>query len=128
MAAPFILTGTTIAFVTSSFVAKLLSISPSQERPDVDTSTCSTSADNTGLPGKLVRRTADIEIEFDPEGDAPIDQAPEVITITWSDSSTDPWTCTGYMTNFSGTGALEERVTASATLVFSGAPTAGWNA
>ncbi len=126
MPAPFIVTGTTIAFATSSFVAKLLNIGPSQERPDVETSTCSTVADHTSLPGKLVKRTADIEIEYDPAGNPPIDQDAEVITITWSDSAATPWTATGFMTNFSATGALEERATATATIVYTGAPSAGW--
>lgn len=126
MAAPFILTGTTIAFASSSFTAKLLSISPSQERVEVETSTCSTTLDHTSLPGKLLTRRADIEIEFDPTGNPPIDQDVESITITWSDSSSDPWAAPGYMTNFSVTGSLEERVTASATIVFTGTPTAGW--
>lgn len=126
MAAPFILTGTTIAFAPSGFTAKLLNISTSQSRPDVETSTMSTSADHTSLPGKLVKRTATIEIEYDPEGDPPIDQDADTVTITWSDSNATPWTASGFMTDFEGGGALEERATATATLVYTGAPSAGF--
>lgn len=126
MAGQFIATGTTITFGGSSFIAKLLSLGPSQTRAEVQTSTMATTASHTYLPAKLVDRSLDIEIDYDPTDHPPIDEDIETITIVWSDTSTDNWVCTGFMTSHTVTATLEERVTASATIKISATPADGF--
>ena len=141
----FISTGTALtiglANSTNVFTANMLSINLAASRPAVSTATMATTDANgtnsiteTMLPGKLVNRTVECEIDFDPTiahtiGAASlleVGDATEAVTITWSDSTTDAWTAKGFVTDVGVSGGLDERVQASLSIQFGDSPSAGW--
>lgn len=68
-----------------------------------------------------------VDISFDPDDTPPIDQAAETITVTFpipaglSNGAT--LQCTGFMIDYEAGVPIEGKMTASATLKFSGEPT-----
>jgi hypothetical protein len=122
-------TGTTITFGTSNFTAELLSVDVSdQERGFIDTTHMGTTGARTKSPLDLVDRGGlDIEFNFDPDIEPPIDQAAETITLTFplpaGQVTAGTLAGTGFMTNWSAGIPLEDKMTATATIVWSAAPT-----
>jgi len=119
----------------------ILNMSGSASRPNIETSTMSTSDagatnafSHTGIPGKLAARTLEIDFDFDPTQPAStgaaslfeVGDATETAVLTFSDAATTAWTANGYVTDYSFSAGLEERVQGSATIVLSGVPSAGW--
>lgn len=126
-------TGVAIVFGTSSFSSELLSIDGSGvSRVSIDTSHHGTAAagaldfgNMTSIPGDLSDPGAiDIELHFDPDQEPPIDQPAETITITFAkfaaDATATIWAASGYMTDFNWGVPLEDKMTATATIKFSG--------
>lgn len=125
-------TGTTIVFGTSAFSADLLSVNSSgMTREAFETSHMGTTSDMTFSPKNLVDNgTIDIEFAFDPDAQPPIAGAVETVTITFPlpDGGISAATLvgSGFITDFSFGAELEERMTATATLKWSGGVT--WTA
>ena len=119
MAAPIISTGASITF-SSGFLAQITSINHSGiERPAIDTSHFGTTTARTFIVGSLFDAgTLEVGLVFDPDTKMPITGAAESVTITYSDGST--WVASGFLTGFTVTAQLEERVEATATLKFTG--------
>jgi len=117
-------TGTTIQFATG-FFAEILSVSgPDASRKSIETSHMGTSDAHTFTHGDLVDwGEMTVEIAFDPSVEPPIDAVAESIVITFPDSSTSTWTFMGFMTGFSPSTPLEDRMTASCKIKVSGKPT-----
>lgn len=115
-------TGTTIAFDTG-FFAEIVSIDWSGiTREAIDSSHFGTSAWRTFQPADLVDPgELQVEIHFDPDDTPAHGGAAETCTITWPDTTT--WAASAFMTNFEITGEFEGKLTATATLKFSGAIT-----
>lgn len=115
-------TGATITFA-GGFFAEILDINlQGRSRGSVQTSHMGTSGQHTFVPTKLSDPGGvQVEFAFDPTTAPPIDDAPETVTITWEDGST--WAATGFMTDFENGAPLEDKMTGSATLKFSGAIT-----
>lgn len=126
MAATDIGTGATILFATSSFSAEIESIGHSGiSREAVESTHLGTTNAKTFIapdlydPGEL-----SLEMNFDPDTFPPIDQPAEVITVTFptpiGGASGASWAASGFMTEFEYTAPLEEKMTATATVKFSG--------
>ena len=126
-------TGTLITFGTSAFTSELLGVEGSGiSRPSIDTSHMGTAApgnnviaNRTSIPGDLTDPgSINIELHFDPDQEPPIDQVSETITITFplaaGDSTAAKWAATGYMTDFSFGAQMEDKMTATATIKWSG--------
>ena len=141
----FISTGTALtiglANSTNVFTANMLSINLSGSRPGISTATMATtdaagtnSITETMLPGKLVNRTVECEIDFDPTALFTIGanslfevaDASKAVTITWSTSPTDAWTANGFVTDVGVSSGLDERVQASLSIQLAASPSAGW--
>lgn len=114
-------TGISISFATG-FFAEILSISESgQTRTSIDASHMG-SATRDYIEGKLVDQgELEVEIAFAPATAPPIGNTPETVEITYPDGN--KWSRTGFMTNFGYQAPLEERMTATATIKFTGALT-----
>jgi len=119
-------TGASVTFGTSSFTANFTSITiDGVTRPAIDTTHLGTTVARTFTPGELIDYGEfGIEFQWDPDDFPPIDQAPETITLTFPLSSGGSTAATfafpGFMTNYSGAIALEELMTATATIKISG--------
>ncbi len=143
----FISTGTTLTIETAGdtnvFTCNCLSLTANASRANVPTSTMGTTDANgtnsigaTFLPGKLVDRNVECEIDFDPTltsytlGANTLfevgDPSGKEVLITWSTPTTDAWTVIGFITDLTVNATLDERVTASLTIQCSGTTTAGW--
>lgn len=111
-------TGFSVTFA-SGFLAEILSVTESNmARPSID-ATHMGSAQMEYIPGALSDTgQADVEIAFDPDATPPIDAAPETITFTYPNGTT--WARSGFMTNMGNQVPLEERMTATVTLKFTG--------
>jgi len=115
-------TGTTITFGTSGFSADILSISSGGfTREAYETTHMGTTSDMTFEPKKLVDNgSLDIEFAFDPDAQPPIGGATETVTITFPLPTGGLTAATlvgsGFITDFSFSAEVEERMTASATL------------
>lgn len=122
-------TGTTITFGTSGYTAELLSVDISdQERGHIDTTHMGTIGSRTKAPLDLVDRgSLDIEFNFDPDIEPPIDQAAETITLTFplpaGQITAGTLAGTGFMTNYSVGIPLEDKMTATATIMWGADPT-----
>ena len=125
-------TGTTIVFGTSGFSADLLSVSAGgASRESYDTTHMGTTGSKTFAPTSLVDQgTLDIEFAFDPDEQPPISGAIETVTITFplpdGGSTAATLVGSGFVTDFSFSAEVEERMTGSATLKWSGGVT--WTA
>ena len=126
-------TGITVVFATSAFTAEIKDVNwggISRESKDISKqSTAAPGANKFGnmefMPGDLSDPgELSMEIHFDPDQEPPIDQAAEVITVTWplvsGDSTAATWAATGFITAFEESGTLDEVMTASITVKFSG--------
>jgi len=126
MAATDVGAGIALTF-NSGFFAEILSVDgPSLTRDPVET-THSTSSNNAKTfipsdfydPGELT-----VEINYDPDAEPPIDQAAETVTITYPTPSGGMTGATvagsGFMTAFTPSSPIEDRMTATATIKFSG--------
>ena len=119
-------TGTILTFGTTGFSANLLSVGgPGLERQKIDNTHMGTTVARTSFPSTLYEvGEVDIEFEFNGDDSPPIDQPAEAITIDWAGQGAgfrDQFS--GYMTNYNKTSAIGERMTATATLVGTGAIT-----
>lgn len=116
-------TGTTVTFGTTGFSFDLLNVDHDGiAREAINTSHMGTVGSHTFMPVDLVD-PGELQIEgaFIGNLDPPIDQPAEVITIDWAGAGAGHrWSASGFMTNFSITGPLEEKMTFSATLKLSG--------
>ena len=126
MAATDVTTGATVVFGTSSFTAELLSIGlPSISRGSVDTTNLATTAARTYRPVDLIDwGELELEMNFDADAEPPMDGAAETITITFPIPSGGTSGATiagsGFFTAFSVTAQLEEKMTATATIKWTG--------
>ncbi len=111
-------TGISIAFATG-FLAEILNVADQgMERASIDASHMG-SAQMEFLPGQLQNwGQLECEIAFDPDSKPPLDAAAEVVTITYPNGTT--WARTGFMTGFQYQAPLEERMTATASIKFTG--------
>lgn len=119
-------TGTILAFATSAFSANLIDIGgPSQERASIETTHMATATAHSFIPGDLVDGgEVDITFEYNGDDTPPIDQAIEVVTINWGGVGAGfTSSFNAFMTNFTPGAAIEERMTATATLKVDGAVT-----
>ena len=126
--------GTGIAITySSSFFAQITNVSWSgMSREAIETTHMGTAAAAGGKFGNKTFILADtsnpgtltVDGHFNPETSPPIDSAFETVTVTWplasGDSSAGKWACSGAMTDFSMSAALDDKMTFSATLQFSG--------
>ena len=114
--------GARITFEDSAFTANLLSIDgPSQTRESIDATHMGSVTKMEFIPADLSDPGEySIEFEFDSALEPPIDAAAETVTVAWGDTSATSWSATGFMTAYSGSAAIGERMTASATLKLSG--------
>lgn len=120
-------TGSTITF-SSGFFAEITSISHSgMSRESIGTSHMGTTGGRTFIPGDLYDPgELSVELNFDPTDDvtAPLTNAAETVTVTIPNSPTattvTTWAASGFMTGFEYTDPLEDLMTASATIKFSG--------
>ena len=113
-------TGISIQF-QSGFLAEILNVSDQgMERASIDASHMG-SAQMEFLPGQLPNwGQLECEIAFDPDLKPPIDATDgiEVVTITYPNGTT--WARSGFMTGFQYQAPLEERMTATASIKFTG--------
>ena len=120
----------TITFGTSAFTAELVGLSwDGISRPAINTthmgSTAATATNfgvATYIPGKVSDPgSATIEFHFNPDTNPPIDAVAETITVAFPGSATKAtWSGSGFMTDFSLVDPLDDKMTARATLKFSG--------
>lgn len=147
----FISTGTLIRIPVSAntsqdVTANLLSFNVTGSRPSIPTSTMATptqSANTTNLhsatflPGKLVTRNLEITFDYDPtQNFGGIDNALALmnrdaststpVKLTFSDSSSDIWSAAGFVTDYSASAGLDERVEGSMSIQLTDIPVAGW--
>ena len=129
MASPLsqILTGATLVFGTSAFTAEITGVGhDGMARPMVETAHIGTAAAGAGkvgnmtkLPGDIVNPGAlNIEFHYNPDTVPPIGAAPETVTLTLRSGAT--WVGTAFMTGYSYTGALDDKLTGTATIEWSG--------
>jgi len=114
-------TGSTITF-SSGFFGEILSIGWSGiSREAIETSHMGTTGGRTFIPGDLYDPgELSVELNFEATDDVttPIAAAAETVTVTFPGS--DTWAASGFMTSFEITDPLEDKMTASATIKFSG--------
>ncbi len=122
-----ITTGTEIDFATSLWAAENLEINPSPlSRKSIPTSHLGTAAPGathlnnaTSIPGGIITAgPVEIAGHFNPDTVPPIDEAPEVIEITYKDGAKD--TFTGYMTEFNTTSPFDDKMGFNASIMPSG--------
>lgn len=119
-------TGATVVFGTSGFSAEILSIGlPGISRGSVDTTHMGTSDARTHQPVDLIEwGELELEFNFDPDDEPPMSGAAETVTITFpvpAGGSTGATIAgSGFMTAFSFTGALEDKMMATATVKWTG--------
>jgi len=115
-------TGTSITF-SSGFFAEILSVGHSGiSREDIDITHMGTTVAREFMPSDLYEPgELSVELAFDPSTPPPITGAAETITVTFPDASTAA--ASGYLSSFDYTDPLEEKMTATATIKFSGAIT-----
>ena len=114
-------TGLTITWETGFFAEILDMTGPGGSRISVPNSHMATSIAHAFLPGDLVDwGEVGIDIAFFPKDDPPIDEDASACLLNFPDSAASVWTFNAFMTGFEGTGPLEDRMTASATLKVDG--------
>lgn len=117
-------TGTSVSFATG-FFAEIIDISWSGvSREVIETTHMGTTTARTYTPGDLYDPgEAQVQIAFAPGTAPPWGDAAETVTVTWPDAGAATWAASGFMSDFEGGAAIEERMTATATLKFSGSIT-----
>lgn len=119
-------TGASVTFGTSGFTANITNISWSGiERASIQTTHLGTTTAHTFTPGDLFNPgELSLEIQFDPDDYPPIDAAAETVTVTFplstGGSSAATWAATGFSTGFELGVPLEELMTGTLTVKFSG--------
>ena len=125
-------TGATIAFATSGFSMEFTDINiDGLSREAIDVSHLGTSAGTSGVGSKpfiggKLSDPGEISMEghFDPDKTPPLQGATEAITITFplvaGDSTSATWAGNGFLTGFSQTTPLEDKMGASLTVKMSG--------
>lgn len=113
-------TGITIVFGTSGFGGEILDVGgPESSRESVDVSHQGTVGPRRFVPGDLYDNgEATWDVHFNPDTDFPIDQAPEVITITWPSGAT--WAFNGFMLTHGPAAPLEDKMVASISIKVDG--------
>lgn len=121
--------GLTITF-QSGFFAEILDASWSSiSRNAIPTSHMTTpSGAMTFLPSDMHDPgELSVSLQFDPDTAPPIDQAAETITVTFpippGGSTAATWACSGFMTDYGNELPHDDKMTADATLKFSGITT-----
>lgn len=112
--------GTTIAF-SSGFFAEILSVDgPDLSRDPIETTHMGTTNGNkTFIPSDLIDNgTLSVEIAYVPATSIPINSAAETVTVTMPGGSTVAGS--GFMTNFSPSFPIDDRMTASCDVKLSG--------
>lgn len=119
-----IATGITISGATSGAFAEVIDvIPPNRSRKSVDV-THQLSTAMEFLPGKLVDGgTCRVKLAYDPTDVPPIDADPEVWTITYADSGDTTEAFTGFLTNMSPSGSLEDKMVCDVDIKVTGAIT-----
>ena len=114
-------TGATITFGTSGFTAEITNMDHGDMgREAIDTSHLGTTTARTFMPGDLYDPgSLTLDIHFDNANDPPLTGAAETITITFPDASTRSGS--GFVTGYSYSVPLEDKMTAQMTVKFSGA-------
>ena len=119
-------TGVAITF-QSSLLAEPLNVAwTGISRPSIDTTSHATTSARTFSPGDLVDwGELEVELNFVPGTTiaTAIASAAETVTVTFPDTGTATWACSGFMTGFEIQAPVEDRLTATATIKFTGAPT-----
>lgn len=112
-------TGTSITFA-SGFMAEILNVNHSGiSREAVDDTHMGTTTARSFQPSDLYDPgELSVELQFDETTKPPITNASETVTVTFPSGTT--WAATGFMTGFEYTDPLEDKMTATATLKFSG--------
>lgn len=120
-------TGTTIVFGTSSFAAQLTNAQPVSGgvRAPHQTSHMGTTVAHTFIASKLIDwGELAIDFWFDPDNEPPLDAAAETITITCpipsGQSNGATLVGTGFLIGYDNVIPLEELMTASAVIKWSG--------
>jgi hypothetical protein len=122
-------TGITIAFATSTFTADVVDFSPifEQSVEDIDCTHQGSTAREFSPSELIDAGECTMSILFEPGVVVPVGAAPEVITITFPFVTTSTtkgnWACTGYISSYSATASLEERMEGSVTIKWTGAGT-----
>lgn len=121
--------GTTVTF-SSGFCAQITSVDgPQFKRKDIDTSHMLTTngwmtfqPSDLKNPGQLK-----VSLLFDPDRTPPIGSAAETVTVTFPipAGKTTPatWACSGFLIDFNFTDPHDDKMTAEATIKWSGQPT-----
>ena len=112
--------GITVAFA-SGFLAEITGVTlPEQSRNKIDTSHTQ-SPDNRRqfILSELVDSgELEVELNFDPSASPPIDGDFEPVTLTFGSGTT--WEFSGALMNYGGEAPLDDKMTATATIVASG--------
>lgn len=121
-------TGAVMVFADSSFAPEITSISWSGvSRESINVSHMGTSGPHLFIPGDLHDPgELSMDMHFDPSAlkAVPWSAAAETITITFpavGTEATTAWSASGFMTDFEFTDPMEDKMTAAATVKFSGA-------
>ncbi len=111
-------TGISIAF-SNGFLAEILNVADQgMERASID-ATHMGSTEMAFLPGSLPNwGQLECELAFDPDTKPPLTGAAETVTITYPNGTT--WARSGFLTGFQYQAPLEERMTATASIKFTG--------
>lgn len=112
--------GTTITFSTGYF-AEIISVDgPDLSREAIDTTHMGTTSGRmTYIPSDLIDGgTLSVEMAYVPATAPPISSAAETVTVTYPDSSTCSFS--GFLTSFSPSIPIDDRMTASAEIKVSG--------
>ncbi len=111
-------TGISILF-SGGFLAEILNVSDqNMQRASIDASHMG-STEMEFLPGKLPDwGQLECEIAFDPDMKPPLTGAVETVTISYPNGTT--WTRSGFLIGFQSQAPLEERMTATASIKFTG--------
>lgn len=124
--------GVSITF-DSGFFAQILEFNwDGISREEIDTSHLGLAAPGANEIGNELSCPSDltnpgnleVEMHFNPDLIPPIDKVPEILTLNFRlvspDTTPATWAGLAYMSNFSFKGALKDKITASATIKFSG--------
>lgn len=118
--------GITIDFADTGFTAQILDVTPpNPSRDSIETSHQGTTEAKRFIPADLYDSgEAGFDFHFDPDTNPPIDQPPEIITMTFpipdglSNGAT--WVFTGFMTDYAPDAPLNDKMVGSATLKVDG--------
>lgn len=113
--------GTTIGFGTSGFAAKLIGVvGPGVERTAIDVTTMDTTNAMEYLEAALYDGgEVTLTLQFLGTDDPPYDQPTETITIDWAGAG-GTWAFPGFMTGYTPSAAINERMTTDVTIKVAG--------